>query len=57
MDVARTLKRLDNQVHIVYRRDIPNAPANKKEIAEALEEGIIFDECLAPSKCILKIIG
>jgi len=54
MDVARTLKRLDNQVHIVYRRDIPNAPANKKEIAEALEEGIIFDECLAPSKCIFE---
>lgn len=54
MDVARTLKRCDNIVHIVYRRDISNAPASKKEIDEALDEGIVFEECLAPSKCIFE---
>ncbi len=52
MDVARTVKRMDAMVHIVYRRDILSAPASKKEITDALNEGIIFDECLAPIKLI-----
>ncbi len=52
MDVARTLKRAGNIIHIVYRRDILNAPANQNEIKDALKEGIIFDECLAPIRCI-----
>ena len=48
MDVARTLNKYDNNVQIVYRRDIENAPASKKEINDAIKEGVVFNECLAP---------
>lgn len=48
IDVARTLARCDNEVKIVYRRDIKNAPASQKEIRDALLENIEFKECLAP---------
>lgn len=54
MDVARTLKKMNNEVEIVYRRDIANSPAAKKEIADALDENIIFNECLAPVKLIFE---
>ncbi len=44
MDVARTLIRLGTaEVHLVYRRTEEEMPANKIEIEEAKEEGIVFD--------------
>ena len=42
-DAARSLKRLLPEVHILYRRDIEQMPANKDEILEAKKEGIIFN--------------
>ena len=40
MDVARTLKRLNNNVTIVYRRTIDNSPASIKEIKAVKSEKI-----------------
>lgn len=48
IDIARTLKRLDKEVHIVYRRTINDAPAGKSEIQNAVDEGIIIHELLSP---------
>lgn len=43
MDAARTARRLtDKDVIIVYRRSLEEAPASKKEIEDAKNEGIIF---------------
>lgn len=53
IDVARTLKRTNNNVSIVYRRDIKNAPASFSEIELAISEGVNFKECLAPVDLIL----
>lgn len=54
MDVARVLNKLCNKVSIVYRRDVNNAPASKREINMVIEEGIEFKSCLAPSELIIK---
>lgn len=54
MDVARTLKRLNNNVTIVYRRNIANSPASKKEIDACIEEGVRIAELWAPIKPIVK---
>lgn len=54
MDVARTLKRLNNNVTIVYRRNIANSPASKKEIDACLEEGVGIAELWAPIQPIIK---
>lgn len=54
MDVSRALKRLNNNVTIVYRRNIANSPASKKEINAAIEEGINIAELWAPIKPIIK---
>lgn len=43
-DVSRTLKKMNNNVSIVYRRDIPNSPASPKEIKEAINEGVVIHE-------------
>lgn len=51
MDAARTAKRLvgnTGEVNIVYRRTRAQMPADKHEIAEALEEGIGIIELAAP---------
>lgn len=40
MDCARTLKRFESDVTIVYRRDEEQMPAEKYEIEEAKKEGI-----------------
>lgn len=48
MDLARTIKKMEANVHIVYRRDLISAPANVDEIKCALNEGIVFEECLIP---------
>jgi len=44
MDAARSAKRLGaKEVHIVYRRSREEVPARAEEVANAEEEGIIFD--------------
>ena len=43
MDCCRTAKRVTNgRVHLIYRRTLKEAPADKGEIAEAQEEGVEF---------------
>jgi putative selenate reductase len=51
MDAARMAKRLDGveDVAIVYRRTKRYMPADEEELLEALEEGVIFRELLAPA--------
>ncbi len=46
IDIARSLKKLNNEVHIIYRRDLKNAPATKFEINAAIEDGVQFNELL-----------
>lgn len=54
MDCARTIKNLGaKEVKITYRRQLEQMPAEKKEIEEALEEGI---EILYQNN-IVEIIG
>lgn len=52
MDAARTAKRLVSQINgevtVVYRRTKNEMPADKEEIEELLEEGIILLELTAP---------
>lgn len=57
MDVARTLNKASNEVEIVYRRDILNAPASLKEINDCINEGIVFNECLSPVSVVSKQDG
>lgn len=52
MDAVRCLKRLGFDAHIMYRRDIIDMPARKREIEHAMEEGIIFDTLQNPKKII-----
>lgn len=47
IDIARALKRLNNDVSIIYRRTLDNAPATKNEINEALKENISIHELLS----------
>ena len=50
MDVARAAKRnagVEN-VYLVYRRTKRYMPADQEELEEAIEEGVIFQELLAP---------
>ena len=50
MDVARTSIRLGaEEVRVVYRRSEEQMPAEKIEIKEAREEGVIFSYLYAPS--------
>ena len=60
MDTARALKRLNNNVTIVYRRTIDNSPASVKEIRETKNEKVNIMELWAPIKPIVeneKLIG
>jgi len=49
MDVARTSIRLGAEVRVVYRRSEDEMPAEKIEIKEAREEGVVFSFLSAPS--------
>ena len=42
MDVCRTAVRLGAETYVVYRRSEEEMPADKEEVAEALEEGVKF---------------
>lgn len=61
MDVSRLLIRSDNKVNIVYRRNIANSPASKKEIEMAIKDGVNFIELRSPKQLVFdksnKLIG
>lgn len=50
MDAARMAKRIRGveDVTVVYRRTKRYMPADEEELAEAMEEGVLFQELLAP---------
>ena len=48
MDVCRTAVRLGAETYVVYRRSEAEMPADKEEVAEALEEGVKFCYLNAP---------
>lgn len=49
MDAARVaLRKGASEVHILYRRGIEDMPAEKREIHEAIEEGVIIHELVEP---------
>lgn len=48
IDMARTLRRLNKEVHIIYRRTIEDAPAGKSEIEAAVTEGVVIHELFGP---------
>jgi NADH-quinone oxidoreductase subunit F len=51
IDAARAaIRKGAKEVHILYRRTIEDMPADKREIKDALEEGIIIHELVAPIK-------
>ena len=51
IDAARTALRLGaDEVHILYRRTIEDMPADKREIRDAMEEGIKIHTLVAPLK-------
>ncbi len=53
IDAARTARRLGaDEVHIFYRRAISDMPADKREIHDAIEEGIQIHEMMAPVKMV-----
>ena len=53
IDAARSALRLGaRKVHILYRRTKEEMPADKREIEEALEEGVILHELVAPVRFI-----
>jgi len=53
IDAARAAIRLGaEEVHILYRRTIEEMPADKREILDAIEEGIKIHELVAPVKFV-----
>jgi len=53
IDAARVARRLGaKEVHILYRRTIEEMPADKREVHEAIEEGIIIHQLVAPVRFI-----
>lgn len=55
MDAARMAVRLNSdKVIIVYRRSLEEAPANKIEIEEAMQEGVEFKFLTNPSEVIVE---
>lgn len=51
MDVSRSLAK-NNNVTIVYRRNLANSPASKREINDMLASNVKVLECLAPKSVI-----
>ncbi|MCL2462647.1 MAG: FAD-dependent oxidoreductase [Defluviitaleaceae bacterium] len=53
MDACRTAVRLGaGKVCVIYRRTVDEMPANKHEIKEALEEGVIFKNLRNPNAIV-----
>ncbi|MBW2622040.1 MAG: FAD-dependent oxidoreductase [Deltaproteobacteria bacterium] len=61
IDTARTaLRRGADEVQIIYRRTLDEMPAWKKDIEEALEEGVIINPLWAPKRILYedgRVIG
>lgn len=55
VDAARVAVRMGaKEVHILYRRAIEDMPADKREIKEAVDEGVIIHELVAPIEFVGK---
>ncbi len=53
IDSARVaIRKGAKEVHVLYRRALDDMPADKREVAEAKEEGVIFHELVAPIEFI-----
>ena len=53
IDSARVAVRKGaKEVHVLYRRNLDDMPADKREVEEAIEEGVIFHELVAPTEFI-----
>jgi len=53
IDAARVAIRLGvDEVHVLYRRSLEDMPADKREIADAIEEGVIVHELVEPIEFI-----
>lgn len=50
IDISRVLLKLNKEVHIIYRRTLDEAPASRKEIMEAVEEGAVIHELFGPTR-------
>jgi NADPH-dependent glutamate synthase beta subunit-like oxidoreductase len=48
IDVARTCRRMGAEVTVLYRRERKDMPAYEEEIEDALAEGIVLKELVAP---------
>lgn len=55
MDCVRTARRHGfEEVHLIYRRTEQEMPADRQEIKEAREEGVIFNYLVAPLEIVAK---
>jgi len=53
MDCARTALRLGaTEVHIIYRRELDDMPADRKEVEDAMHEGVVFHFLTHPKRII-----
>jgi len=53
VDAARVAVRIGaDEVHVLYRRKMEDMPADKREIADAIEEGVIVHELVEPVEFI-----
>jgi NADH-quinone oxidoreductase subunit F len=49
IDAARVAVRIGaDKVHVLYRRKMEDMPADKREVADAMEEGVIIHELVEP---------
>ncbi|MDD4126370.1 MAG: NADPH-dependent glutamate synthase [Methanomicrobium sp.] len=52
MDSARVAKRMGAEVYLIYRRREEDLPAREAEIANAVEEGVLFYCCANPVRIL-----
>jgi len=52
IDCARTLRRMDCESSIFYRRTRHEMPANHEEVEDAYAEGVFFDYLVLPNKIV-----
>ncbi len=52
IDVARTCRRMGAEVSVLYRRERRDMPAYEEEIEDALEEGVVLKELVAPKSIV-----
>ncbi|MDD3477949.1 MAG: FAD-dependent oxidoreductase, partial [Candidatus Izemoplasmatales bacterium] len=48
VDLSRRLIRAGKEVHIIYRRTLAESPASRREIMEAVHEGVAIHELFGP---------